>query len=136
MLREQWEEIRSTSCKKLRETDKWRLSMRDKHVHPITTNMCMYDDKYIYKIDVCLLSSTKSFEELKKIRSGRIINGWGTWGILGRSLSWFRKQDSGSNIQRVANCLKIYNNKETATFTKNELFIDVASSPHIPHLKR
>ena len=32
MLQAQWEEIRSTSCKKLRETDKWRLSMRDKHV--------------------------------------------------------------------------------------------------------
>ena len=101
----------------------------NKHVHK-------WRQAYINKIDVCLQSSTKSFEELKKIRSGRIINGSGSWGILGRSLSWFRKLDSGSKIQRVANCLKIYNNKETATFTKNELFIDVASSPHIPHLKR
>ena len=91
----------------------------------------------IYRIDGCLLSSTKNCEEFKKkIRSGRIINGLGTWGILSQSLSWFRKLDSGSNIQRVANCLQIYTNKETATFTNNELFIDVASSPHIPHLKR
>ena len=48
MLRALWEEIRSTSCKKLRETDKWRIEMRDKHVHPITTNMCINDDTHIY----------------------------------------------------------------------------------------
>ena len=99
--------------------------------------MCINDDEHMH-IRLIFVSylQPKALKNLKKIRSGRIINGWGSWGILGRSISWFRKPDSGSNIQRVANCLQIYNNKQTATFTKNELFIDVASSPHIPHLKR
>ena len=89
MLRAQWEEIRSTSCKKLRETDKWRLSMRDKHV----PNNNKYVHKwwreymhiciYAYKIDICQLSPTKSFEELKKNSDYWVKLGLGCLSVIG-----------------------------------------------------
>ena len=122
MLRAQWEEIRSTSYKKLRGTDKWRLKMRDKHVHPITTKMCINDDKhiYIYKIDVCLLSSTKSFEEFSnKSGQGALLMGW----VLGVFLGG-RSVGSGNWTAEA-----IFNEWQTAS-----RFTTTKKPPHLPKM--
>ena len=85
---------------------------------PITTNLCINYDKHIYQ------------NMKKKSGQGALLMG----GILGVFLGG-RSVGSG-NWTAEANCLHIFTNKETATFTNNELFIDVASSPHFPHLTR
>ena len=92
--------------------------MRDKHVHPITTNMCINDDKHIYNIDVCLLSSTKNCEEFKKKSGqGALLMGW----VLGVFLA-SRSVGSGNWTAEA-----IFNGSQTASRST-----PTKKKPHLP----
>ena len=93
--------------------------MRDKHVHPITTNMCINDDKHIYIILMYVyylqLKTAKNLK--KKSGQGALLMGW----VLGVFLA-SRSVGSGNWTAEA-----IFNGSQTAsksTPTKKQ--------PHLP----